>query len=490
MSVLLLPVLSGSGRRWGGDAEQASMRLRTLLPLAAATVLLAPLAASADLAPAPVSFPEEAGSQGQPAQGTGVDLTPVYNWSYKGGTDLEFATIKKRDYAIAPSERSGGFGALRIFDLTANPAKPPLVGFLECNVSQNDVQVHGTTVFMGVDYDEQDTECFRQVGVEPATGVLAIDIQNPRKPRAVGFVPIGLGAHNTTLHPSGKFLYVSDSELVAAPSEPAGAQTGRINVVDVSNPRAMKEVFKLGLPTGLSSHDVDFNAKGDRAYSAAITQTLILDTTDPAKPSIKTTIIDPAINISHGADLSPDETHLYVTDEQAGAAGNAICNVGGVHIYDLTVEEAPVKTGFYAFSPVDSLTATTNNGNLVCTAHVLDYGPTGETFSNAGYAAGVRIVDITSRVGIPADLATFTPLDADTWSAKQYKNPKYLYANDLARGFDVYEYEEGKGAVDTRSAKQIQFGITRIGETLFMDGAWCADPKGALEGVLEGHHLS
>lgn len=467
------------------------MRLRPLLPLAAAAVLIAPLVASAAPA-APVAFPEEAGSQGTPAEGSGVDLTPLSNWSYKGGTDLEFATIKKRDYAVAPSEKvTGGIGALRLFDLTANPAKPPLVGFLPCNVTQNDVQVRGTIVFMGVDGGVSGTDCFSQAGATPGLGVVAVDISNPRKPRGVGFVPIKYGAHNTTLHPSGDFLYVSDSELTPKAGEAPGSQLGRINVIDVRNVKAMKEVFTLPLPTGLSSHDVDFNAEGDRAYSAALTQTLILDTSNPAKPSIRTTIVDPAINISHGADLTPDETHLYVTDEQAGAAANGVCNVGGVHIYDITNEAVPVKTGYYAFSPVDSLTSTTNSGNVTCTAHVLDYGPTGKTFSNAGYAAGVRIVDIASRVGKPADLATFTPLDADTWSAKQYKNPKYLYANDLARGFDVYEYAEGKGAVDTRTPLQVQYGVTRIGGTTFMDGAWCADPEGTLTGkaLLAGHSL-
>jgi hypothetical protein len=464
------------------------MRLRSLLPLAAAVVLIAPLAAQADLSPV-LALPDEAGQEGEPAQGTGVDLTPVYNWSYTGGTDLEFATIRKRDYAIVPAQ--GSNGALRIFDLTADPAQPPLVGFLPCTVSQNDVQVHGTTVFMGVDGSARDTTCFEQVGVAPALGVIAVDIRNPRKPRAVGFAPIAYGAHNTTLHPSGDFLYVSDSELTPKVGDAPGSQLGRINVLDVRDVRAMTEVFTLPLPTGLSSHDIDFNAEGDRAYSAALTQTLILDTTDPAAPSIATTILDPAINISHGADLSPDETHLYVTDEQAGAAANGVCNVGGVHIFDITNEAVPVKTGFYAFSPVNSLTSTLTNesGVLTCTAHVLDYGPTGETFSNAGYAAGVRIVDTTNRVGLPEELASFTPVDADTWSAKQYTNPKYLYANDLARGFDVYEYTPGKGAVETRTAKQIQYGITRVGETTFMDGAWCADPSGSV-GLLEGHHLS
>jgi hypothetical protein len=458
------------------------MPLRHTLSLSLAAVFLLPIATTHASAQ---SFPEEAGERGAIAKGVGVDLTPVSNWSYKGGTDLEFVTIKKRDYAIAPAMRgSGGEGALRIFDLTANPARPKLVGFLPCNVAQNDVQVRGTTVYMGVDYDEKSSTCFDQAKVNPATGVLAVDIANPAKPRAVGFTKIPLGAHNTTIHPGGRYLYVSDSELTPVFSEPTERLLGRINVIDVRNPRAMKQVFVLPLPTGMSSHDITFNKKGTRAYSAALTHTLILDTTKPAKPTIKTTIIDPLINISHGADLTPDETHLYVTDEQTGAAANGVCNVGGVHVFDIRNELVPVKTAFYAFSPLNSLTSTLNSENIVCTAHVLDFGPTRKTFSNAGYAAGVRIVDAVGRVGVPTELASFTPVDADTWSAKQYKNPRYLYANDLARGFDTYEYREGRGAVDTRTPTQVKLGITRIGLTTFLEDEWCAQPTSR----LTSHH--
>ncbi|MDP3711227.1 MAG: hypothetical protein Q8R60_01915 [Mycobacteriales bacterium] len=462
------------------------MRLRSLLPLTLAAVIAAPLVSFAAPQKA-AAFPEEAGKQGTPASGTGVDLTPTYNWSYKGGTDLEFATIKKRDYAIAPAQNAQG--GIRIFDLTANPAKPPLVGFLPCKVSQNDVQIRGSIVFVGVDGGVKATDCF-PAGVKPALGVVAIDISNVRKPKPVGFIPIAYGAHNSTLHPSGKYLYVSDSELTPKTGEPTGGAAGRIKVVDVSNLKKMKEVFYLPLPTGLSSHDLTFNKKGNRGYSAALTQTLILDTTEPATPRILTTIIDPAINISHGADLTPDETHLYVTDEQAGAAANGVCNVGGVHVYDITNELVPVKTALYVFSPTNSLLATTNSGVTTCTAHVLDYGPTGKTFSNAGYAAGVRVVDIaTSRIGLPAEMASFTAIDADTWSAKQYKNPKYLYANDLARGFDVFEYTEGKGAVDTRTPTQKKLGVTRVAKgTFFMDGAWCGNPTGTKSALTLDHH--
>ncbi|MCW2608218.1 MAG: hypothetical protein JWO60_2911 [Frankiales bacterium] len=464
------------------------MRLRPALPVLLAVALATPLAAYAAPSSAPAGLPYESAL----AEGTGTNLKPVANIKYTGGTDLEFATLQvkgeDRDFAVVPSENAhGGTGALRLVDIS-DPRNPVLTGVLSCNVTQNDVQVltrgARTFVFMGVDGGVKDDKCFNQIKPKKATpglGVIAVDITDPAKPTPVGFVPIGLGAHNTTLHPSGDFLYVSDSELVPATSRPAGEMTGRINVVDVRDLGAMKEVFTLPLPTGLSSHDVSFNRKGTRGYSAALTETLILDTTKPEAPSILTRIVDPAVNISHGADITPDETHMYVTDEQAGAAANGVCNVGGVHVYDITNELVPVKTGFYAFNPANSALSTVNNtsGVLTCTAHVLDYGPTGKTFSNAGYAAGVRIVDTTNRIGVPSELASFTPVDADTWSAKQYKDPRFLFANDLARGFDVYEYDAAFGATDTRSALQKQYGVRRVGGTTFTDGAWCANPSGS-----------
>ncbi len=476
------------------------MRLRPALAALAVLALASPLLPSAvadevagEVPTYPAVSDPDAGTQGVLARGTGSGLTPTSNWSYKGGTDLEFATLtyqgQTRDYALAPSERAtGGIGALRIFDISAPyQATPKLVGFLPCNVTQNDVQVlergGRTYVFMGVDGStgsSSKTTCFPGTDTRSELGVVAVDITDPTAPVGVGFVPIALGAHNTTLHPSGKYLYVSDSELVPDESRPVGEMTGRINVVDIQDLTAMEEVFTLPLTTGLSSHDISFNKAGTRGYSAALTQTLILDTTDPAKPSIKTTIIDPTINISHGADITPDEKHIYVTDEQGGAAANGVCNVGGVHVYDISNELVPVKTGFYAFNPVNSLTATSNSTNLTCTAHVLDYGPTGKTFSNAGYAAGVRIISSENRVGIPTELASFTPVDSDTWSAKQYKDSRFLYANDLARGFDVYQTTAVPGqAVDTRTARQKQYGVRRVGSTFFTDGAWCANPEGA-----------
>lgn len=398
-----------------------------------------------------LSVPASASTTAPLAQGVGKDMVPVAHIPYTSGTDIEFATVKGRDYAVAPSE--GSNGGLRIIDIS-RPEKPRLTGFLSCPVTQNDVQVRGTLVLMGVDGGvssaDSDAPCFSRIGTRAELGLLVVSIADPARPRTVGFVPVPYGVHNSTWHPGGRYAYVSDSELTPQVTPTPG---GRIQIVDLANPAKPRLVSTFMLVGDrMSTHDITFNKSGTRAYVAALQETYILDTTTPAEPKVIARIEDPSINISHGADPTPDGKYLLVTDEQAGAAANGVCNVGGVHVFDLTVEAAPVKVGFWTLDPTNSLTATTNSGNLTCTAHVLDYAPDGKTWTNGDYAAGVRVVAATNLLGRPAELAYFTPDDADTWSAKTYKNPRYVFANDLNRGFDVYRWEPGRGTVNTRAS--------------------------------------
>jgi hypothetical protein len=262
---------------------------------------------------------------------------------------------------------------------------------------------------------------------------------------------------------------VSDSELEPDESQSLAARTSRLTIVDLDNPRSPKVARVIGFPTdALSLHDVTFNNRGSRAYVAALGQTFILDSTAPVAPKVLATIEDPSINISHGADPTPDGKYLLVTDEQAGAAANGLCNVGGVHVFDLANERAPIKVGYWTLDPRNAALATTNSINLTCTAHVLDYSPDGTTWSNADYAAGVRINSASNVLVRPQELAYFTPDDANTWSAKTYKNKRYLFANDLQRGFDVYRWEPGRGTVDTRLDKSaLSFGQARLGTPEF-----------------------
>lgn len=134
----------------------------------------------------------------------------------------------------------------------------------------------------------------RSLGISPTSkGVTLIDVTNAASPRAVGFVPIQYGAHNTTLHPAGRYLYISDAEFRRdILKDSRFYSNARIQIVDLQNPSRPTLVKEFDLPPGGSSHDITFNAAGTRAYSAALTQTVILDTTDPANPSFVSVIED------------------------------------------------------------------------------------------------------------------------------------------------------------------------------------------------------
>jgi hypothetical protein len=215
------------------------------------------------------------------------------------------------------------------------------------------------------------------------------------------------------------------------------------------------------LSLGSESHDITFNAHGTRAYSAALSQSLVLDTTDPANPKAVSQILDPTINVAHQADPvtltradGTDREVLVVTDERAGAAASAECPGGGLHLYDITgeLEKAPEKIGTW-FIPA----ATVQDG-ATCTSHVLRIYPDQEMLTIAWYAQGVRVLDMSgladfegsaTSVGIGdgvglREVGSYVLEDSDTWSFKTNRiaadGSFYGYGNDLVRGFDVYRF--------------------------------------------------
>jgi hypothetical protein len=148
-----------------------------------------------------------------------------------------------------------------------------------------------------------------------------------------------------------------------------------------------------------------------------------------------------------------------VTDELAGAAGNAVCPGGGLHIYDITgpLETAPVKVGFWNMPSIRA----TGTSNLTCTSHVLRMHPKEKLMTIAWYNAGVRVVDISGLIGVSVGAAENVGnvgagmkeigyhyfSDSDTWSVKTNRieadGSFYLYGNDLNRGLDIYRFNAG-----------------------------------------------
>ena len=401
--------------------------------------------------------------------GVGKEMSHVANLQYDGsgesqsGSDIEFVKVGKQEYALAGTLRKG----MQIIDIT-DPTNPVMAAVYDCDISQGDIQVwqHGKRILASYTADGTfgeagaASQCGRDLDLGPdASGTVIVDITTPTSPQTVSYLYVPRGSHNMTIHPSGDYLYNSNSDLITSTS-PA------ITIYDISDPEQPKKVQDFPIPfvplsLGSESHDVTFNDDGTRAYSAALSQTLVLDTTDPEEPEILSQILDPAINVAHQADpvtlTGEDGTErevLVVTDERAGAAASAECPGGGLHVYDVTGEKElnPEKIGTWFIPTIKPQDGTT------CTSHVLRVYPDQEMLTIAWYGQGVRVLDISGLAdfeGTPAsvgigdgvgmrEVGHFVFPDSDTWSFKTNRIAEdgsfYGYANDLARGFDVYSF--------------------------------------------------
>ncbi len=446
------------------------MRLDRILAFATTVLLLV------SYAPASAA-PRTAAAIGSP------NVTPVANLDFGSGSDIEFVTLPvtvtdefgfpmtvDKDFALAGSY---GYNGLQIIDIT-DPLSPAIASVYDCQIAQGDVQVFEREDKTYVTYTSDNgysprlgSKCFLEaqaLGFSTSNrfGTFIADITDPYKPKTVSYVPIANGSHNQTVHPSGNFLYNSNSDLTGV---------GVLEVINITNLSQPTLATNLSLGAGLDSHDVTFNADGSRAYSAALSHTLILNTENPAAPTIIGRIADPAINIHHQSDpvtmdtaLGP-RTFLVITDELGGAAGNGFCPGGGLHVYDITgpLEQAPVKVGYWNAPDTRpaGVGALGSGNSLACTSHVLKMYPEQKLMTIAWYNAGVRVVDISGLIGIsvgptPAvgnlgagmkEVGYYTFPNSDTWSVKTNRIEEdgsfYMYGNDINRGLDVYRFQAG-----------------------------------------------
>jgi hypothetical protein len=381
---------------------------------------------------------------------------------------------------------------MQIVDIT-DPTQPEIAGVYECPITQGDIQVfrQGDRVLATYTADSTvaasdssggrtptnqlrfESQCVSEViGQQPSDaeepfdgnnlGTFIVDITDPTAPTTAGFFQIDKGSHNQTVHPSGNYTYNSNSDLIVSSPLP------QITIHDISDPAEPRFVQDFKYPPGQpalgeESHDIFFNAAGDRAYVASLGSTLILDTTDVEKPEIISQFIDPSNDLVHGADLvslpREDGTMrdlLITSDEQAGALPQSTCPGGGLHVYDITgeKEQDPFanKQGVWFIPNMSPAPGET------CTAHVLRMYPDQQLLTIAWYSQGVRTLDISGLAEFEGDgtevafgdgiglteVGNFVFPDSDTWSFKTNRidtdGSFFGYGNDIFRGLDVYEF--------------------------------------------------
>ncbi len=375
-----------------------------------------------------------AAPSGAPLKGEGENLKIVANLDTGSGTDMEFATIKGREYGFVASRSVGDDrkGGLNVIDVT-KPESPKLITKLPCNLNQGDIQISHDqkTVIMAADSAGGPDACL-MVG---KSGFMTIDISNPKKPKPVGVAEISRGSHNTTAHPTKPFVYNSNSDQAGGPE---------IQVWSIKNPAKPKLVNTVSsIPH--APHDIAFNTKGTLAVTAARTHVDIFDTSDPANPTLASTTVCPGCYLAHDAKFTPDGKWIIVGDEAAGGAAYP-CPGGALYFYELQAGNVPLLRGVY--EPNELVLATDDQGALgACTSHVFDISPDSKRLAISWYTAGTRYLDISSMTGATfgehdtggvKELGWFIPAGGDSWSSKFHKGP-YIYSNDIARGFDVFK---------------------------------------------------
>jgi hypothetical protein len=379
------------------------------------------------------------------------------------GTDIEFLQLGKKRYAVGGSYYNG----MHIVDISKPGRNRRVIGRYDCAILQGDVQIFKaadgskrTLAAYTADSatTETDSQCFKDAEAKGfdaiaddgrgRQGTFIVDLSNPKKPKTVSFVEVPQGSHNMTVHPSGGWMYNSNSDLMTSTS-PA------IEIIDIRDPDKPAKSGELALTTlpglGTESHDITFSDDGKRAYSAALSHGVVIDTTNPGAPAILTEFDDESINVWHQSDpvtiqtSEGPKTFLIAEDEFAGAAGGPVCPSGGVHVYDITGEneKAPVKVGYWNIDDV----GPTHDPEGTCTAHVFDIHEDEQLMTMAFYNGGVRVIDLAGLAtgdGLKA-IGSYQAADADTWSFKAPRVSRtgtwYAYGNDIARGMDVYRYD-------------------------------------------------
>ena len=426
------------------------MTLKPLrLLITACTVLaLVPAVASADTSAAPprASSNMQLVAQIPGAGGTDLEFFSRDLASYRdaSGATVTPETPARRHFAMVGNQTSGA----KIYDVTT-PDAPYLASAVKnCTVGQGDVQVTDDGLVAAIAYVSGSCKTFEGKSVKKGSALL--DLSDVYAPRVVGGAAEALGAHNNTIDPSGKYLYISTSGIAET--------TGRVPIYDISNPAAPRLVQVWTTP-GNSPHDIRFSPDGKRAYMAGISQYRIVDTSNIEKPALISTIIPPGGSIGHDTLVTNDRAFLFLGDEGGGGAEYP-CPGGAIYAYDIRNEAVPVLLGAAeaGVGPVTGRQVDEPGAGGVggCTSHVMDLNPDGRSLTLGWYVGGTRTFSFASfydAAGQPkpgpalaygkngvglVESGYMVPEGADTWSAKQYSEvPGYIFSNDISLGLYV-----------------------------------------------------
>ena len=391
-------------------------------------------------------------------------------------TDIAFSG----DMMVAGSYH--GFNAYRL----GADGVPTLVSSTVCPGGQGDVSVVGKLLIMSVQDRRARKDCGLQgvndtVSAERFRGIRIFDISDWRAPRQVGQVQTCRGSHTHSivsaderrivLYNSGTSGVRNEKELAGC-FETAGDDTALFSIdvieIPVNDPGEARivdrpRVFaKDGQIAGLwrggdhgegtqdteitdMCHDITVFPAKKLAAGACSGNGIILDISDPLKPSRIDDVTDKGFAYWHSATFNNDGTKVLFTDEWGGG-GRPRCQAGdpvtwGANAFYTIENRKLVAKGTYKLPAPqsDKENCVAHNGSIVPV-------PGRDIFVQAWYQGGISVIDFTDPAK-PFEIAYFDrgPVDKDQlvtaghWSAYWYKGR--IYATEIARGIDVLALE-------------------------------------------------
>ena len=440
-----------------------------LLTLAA---LAAPASASASVLDprAPLQAPMIAA----PLTGEGENMNLIGNVEVEGTKEIELAG----DHAFLSS--AAGLTIVNI----ADPRAPFVESVGECPANYGDVDLNPTATVAAIGTDNGNPECTE----DNESGTVLFDISDKKAPKFLSFIPVSVGSHTQTLDGRG-FLYINNYD-------PEYRIIEIYNVVDPANP---KKVGQIDM-NGTAAHDsyVDHRPDGKSLlYSASIASHDVVDVTDPTKPVFMQKVRDNQVSISHQSEPNHKRDVIVVTDEYGGGSASGACgksptadataglggnatgaqSLGAVHFYKAAGDGTYATNGAEKLGTFNIPPSVQQGG---CTSHVYWQAPDQNRMTIAWYLRGSHIVDFSDPAKAE-ELGWFIPEGANTWGTKPHRG--YVFASDMARGLDVFEYtgEGGKAWPATSEPAEVT-RLRRIGAAFDTGGVKpppAASPSGS-----------
>ncbi len=423
---------------------------------------------------------------------------------------------------------AGNYHGFNVYKLNEQGI-PKLTSSIVCPGGQGDVSIVGDLLVMSVEQTRGRVDCGLQgvsddVSEERFRGLRIFDISDLSLPKQVGLVQTCRGSHTHSIvsadderivvYNSGTAGVRDEEELAGCIGEvPGDERTAlfRIDVIEIplSDPSKSRitsspAVFadEDGRVAGLwkggdhgdgtqetrrtdQCHDITVFPELNLAAGACSGNGIILDISDPLKPTRIDEVADPGFAYWHSATFNNDGTKVLFTDEWGGGTqprcrASDPMNWGANAFYSLNDGELSFESYYKIGAPQsEQENCVAHNGSIVPV-------PGRDIFVQAWYQGGLSVIDFTDTAS-PQEIAFFDrgPIHdermviAGYWSTYWYNGK--IYGTEIIRGLDVLALEPSEflSANEIAAATLANMGNTFNPQQQFKV-TWPAEPVVAL----------